>query len=141
MTSEKKKTSLTSQIMIGMGFARSLRRREGRPGDTWFIDAVFVTIGGELHYTWRAVDQDAGALDIFVQKHRNKCAAKRFFRKLLKGLRVVPRKIVTDKLQSYDAARKDLRPSVIREQGKRMNNRAEIYHDRLHYFFQRVKSL
>ena len=67
-------------------------------------------------------------MDILVQKHRNKRAAKRFFRKLLKGLRYVPRTIVTDKLRSYSAAREELLPSVIHEQGKRMNNRAEVLH-------------
>ncbi len=115
-------------LKFGGVFARSLRRRQGRLGDTWFIDEVFVTIGGEPHYLWRAVDQDGDVLDILVQKHRNKRAAKRLFRKLLKGQRYVPSRIVTDKLRSYGAARKELLPSVIHEQGKQMNNRAEVSH-------------
>ena len=113
---------------FGQSFARTLCRRRGRPGDTWFMDEVFIKIAGELHYLWRAVDQDGDVLDILVQKHRDKRAAKRFFRKLLKGLRYAPRKIVTDKLRSYGAARKELLPSVIHDQGKRMNNRAEVSH-------------
>lgn len=92
------------------------------------MDEVFVRISGELHYLWRAVDQDGDELDILVQKHRDKRAAKRFFRKLLKGLQFAPSKIVIDKLRSYDAARKELLPSVIHDQGKRMNNRAEVSH-------------
>ncbi len=115
-------------LKFGEVFARSLRRRQGRLGDTWFMDEVFITIGGETHYLWRAVDQDGDVLDILVQKHRNKRAAKRFFRKLLKGQPYVPRTIVTDKLRSYGAARQELLPSVIHEQGKRMNNRAEVSH-------------
>jgi len=63
-----------------------------------------------------------------VQKHRGERAAKRFFKKLLTGLRCAPRKIVTDKLRSCGAACKELLPSGIREQGKRMNNRTELSH-------------
>ena len=70
---------------FGQSFASSLRRRQGRLGDTRFLDGAFVTIGGERHYLWRALDQDGDVLDLLVQKHRDKRAAKRFFRKLLKG--------------------------------------------------------
>lgn len=66
---------------FGSAYARSLRRRQGRPGDTWFLDEVFVTINGERHYLWRAVDQDGDVLDILVQKRRDKRGAKRFFLK------------------------------------------------------------
>ena len=65
-----------------------------------------------IHYLWRAVDQDGDVLDILVQSRRDKKAAKKFFRKLLKGLRYVPRVIVTDKLKSYSAARTEVMPSV-----------------------------
>jgi DDE domain len=65
------------------------------------LDEVFLTINGQRHYLWRAVDQDDNVLDILVQSRRNKHAAKKFFRKLLKGLRYVPRVIITDKLKSY----------------------------------------
>lgn len=73
-------------------------KRSGRLGDTWFLDEVFVTIRGKLHYLWRAFDQDGDTIDNLVQKRRNKRAAKRFFRKLLKGQCASPRRVVTDKL-------------------------------------------
>jgi transposase-like protein len=65
------------------------------------MDEVFIRIRGKQHYLWRAVDQDGNVLDILVQSRRSATAARRFFRKLLKGLRYVPRVIVTDKLKSY----------------------------------------
>ena len=77
---------------------------------------------------WRAVDQDGEVLDILVQSKRDKKAAKKFFRKLLKGLRYVPRMIVTDKLRSYGAARTEVMPSVAHVQQKYQNNRAENSH-------------
>jgi len=84
---------------------------DGRgPGDKWHLDEVFLTIKGERHYLWRAVDQDGNVLDILVQRRRNKGAAKKFFRKLLKGLTYVPRVIVTDKLKSYGAAKREILP-------------------------------
>ena len=116
-------------LKFGQSYARSLRRRPGRPGDTWFLDEVFVAISGERRYLWRAVDQDGDVLDILVQKRRDKRAATRFFRKLLKGLRYVPRLIVTDKLVSYRAARKEVLPSVTHSQDRWQNNRAEVSHE------------
>ncbi len=53
---------------FGPEYARALKKRSGCPGDTWFLDEVFIKIGGELHYLWRAVDQDGDCLDILVQK-------------------------------------------------------------------------
>jgi len=85
-------------------------------------------IGGQRHYLWRTVDQDGDVLDILVQKHRDKRAAKRFFRKLLKRLRYSPRIIVTDKLRSYSAAKKEILPSVVHRQDRYQNNRAEVSH-------------
>ncbi len=70
---------------FGPCYAAKLRRRQGRLGDTWFLDEVFVTIRGQRHYLWRAVDQDGDVIDILVQRRRDARAAKRFFRKLLKG--------------------------------------------------------
>ena len=116
-------------LKFGQPFANEIRHRQGRPGDTWFLDELFVTIGGRRHYLWRAVDQDGDMLDILVQKHRDKRAAKRFFRKLLKGLRYAPRRIVTDKLRSYGAARKEVLPDVIHDNDKWQNNRAEVSHE------------
>ena len=77
---------------------------------------------------WRAVDQDGNVLDILVQSRRNATAAKRFFRKLLKGLRYAPRVIVTDKLKSYAAAQREILPSVEHRQSRYLNNRAEVSH-------------
>ena len=72
-------------------YARKLRKRQGRLGDSWFLDEVFITINGVRHYLWRAVDQDGDVIDILVQKRRDKRAAKRLFRKLMKGQGYSPR--------------------------------------------------
>src|SRR5215471_1867056 len=82
-------------LKFGQEFAKRLRHRQGRPGDIWHMDEAVVTIAGARHYLWRAVDQDGIVLDILVQRRRDTRAAKRFFRKLLKGLRYVPRRLVT----------------------------------------------
>ena len=95
---------------FGQDYANRLQRRRPQPGDKWHLDEVFLTIHGERHYLWRAVDQDDNVLDILVQRRRNKQAAKKFFRKLLKGLQYVPRVIITDKLKSYGAAKREICP-------------------------------
>ena len=87
--------------------------------------ASTVSINGKTHYLWRAVDQNGNVLDILVQSRRNTHAAKRFFRKLLKGLQYVPRVIITDKLKSYGAAKREILPGVEHRQHKGLNNRAE----------------
>jgi putative transposase len=76
---------------FGQAYANQLRHRRPRPGDKWHLDEVWLTINKEHHYLWRAVDQDGHVLDILVQRRRDKQAAKKFFRKLLKGLTYVPR--------------------------------------------------
>ena len=93
-----------------------------------YMDKVFLTIKGEHHYLWRAVEQDGNVLDILVQRRRDKQAAKKFFRKLLKGLTYVPRVIVTDKLKSYGAAKREILPGVEHRQHRYLNNRAENSH-------------
>jgi putative transposase len=98
------------------------------PGDKWHLDEVFIKINGKTRYLWRAVDQDGVVLDILVQSRRNAKAATRFFRKLLKGLRYVPRVVVTDKLRSYGAAHRVVMPSVEHRSSKYLNNRAENSH-------------
>ena len=113
---------------FGQACANQLRHRRPRPGDKWHLDEVFLTIHGERHYLWRAVDQEGNILDILVQRRRDKKAAKKFFRKLLKGLTYVPRVIVTDQLQSYDAAKREMLPSVEHRQHRYLNNRAENSH-------------
>jgi len=92
------------------------------------LDEVFLTIKGEHRYLWRTVDQDENVLDILVQRRRDKKAAKKFLRKLLKGLTYVPRVIVTDKLKSYGAAKRELLPGVAHRQHRYLNNRAENSH-------------
>jgi putative transposase len=113
---------------FGQVYANQLRRRGPRPGDKWHLDEVFLTINGERHYLWRAVDQDGHVLDILVQRRRNKKAAKKFFRKLLKGLTYVPRVLITDKLTSYGAAKREVLPSVEHRQHRYLNNCAENSH-------------
>ena len=113
---------------FGQQYANQLRRRRPRPGDKWHMDEVFLTIKGEHHYLWRAVDQDGNVLDILVQCRRDKQAAKKFFHKLLKGLMYVPRVIITDKLKSYGAAKREILPGVEHCQHRYLNNRAENSH-------------
>ncbi len=113
---------------FGQLYANALRRRRPRPGDKWHLDAVFVQINGVQHYLWRAVDQDGMVLDILLQARRDKAAAVRFLRKLLKGFAYVPRVIITDKLASYSAARREVLPSVEHRRHKGLNNRAENSH-------------
>ncbi len=115
-------------LKFGQTFANELRRKRPRPGDKWHLDEMFIKINGRDHYLWRAVDQDGIVLDILVQSRRNKKAAKRFFRKLLKGLRYVPRVIITDKLKSYGAAKAEVMPGVEHRRHKGLNNRAENSH-------------
>jgi putative transposase len=86
---------------------------------------VYLKINGRTHYLWRAVDQQGVVLDILVQGRRNKEAALRFLRRLLTGMRYVPRVIATDKLNSYGAAIKELKLQVDHRQHKGLNNRAE----------------
>src|SRR6185295_14305020 len=115
-------------LRFGRAFANGLKRRRPRPGDKWHLDEVFLRIGGKQHYLWRAVDQQGAVLDILVQSRRNAKAAKRFFKKLLKGLQYVPRVIVTDKLRSYGAAKRKILPGVEHRQSRYLNNRAEVSH-------------
>lgn len=89
---------------------------------------MFIAINGVQHDLWRAVDQDGNVLDILVQSRRNKAAARKFFRKLLKGLAYGPRVLITDKLGSYDAARRAVLPSVEHRRPKGLKNRAEDSH-------------
>jgi putative transposase len=110
---------------FGQSYANELRHRRPRPGNKWHLDEVFLTINGERHYLWRAVHQDGNILDILVQRRRNKNAAKKFFRKLLKRLTYMPRVIITDQLKSYGVAKQDILPSVEHRQHRYLNNRAE----------------
>jgi len=113
---------------FGQVYANTLRRRRPKPGDTWHLDEVFIAINGVQHSLWRAVDQDGHVLDILVQARRDKRAATKFLRKLLKGRAVVPRVVITDKLASDGAALRDVLPSVEHRRHTGRNNRAEHAH-------------
>jgi putative transposase len=99
-------------LKFGADFARKLHRRRPKTGDTWHLDEVFLRINGVLHYLWRAVDQHGVVLDILVQGRRNATAAKRFFKRLLAGLKYKPKRSVTDGLRSYGAAKREVLPDV-----------------------------
>jgi len=113
---------------FGAEYARGLKRRQGRLGDAWFLDELFVTIQGRRQYLWRAVDQDGDVIDSLVQPRRNRRAAERFFRRLLKGQGGEPNRLVTDKLSSYRAAHRTTMPSVVHDTRQYANNRAEVSH-------------
>jgi len=98
---------------FGQQFANELRRLRPKPGDKWHLDEVFLKINGQTYYLWRAVDQEGAMLDVLVQSRRNAAAAKRLMRKLMKKLQCVPRVLLTDKLQSYGVAHREL----MRERG------------------------
>ncbi|MEV7960089.1 IS6 family transposase [Streptomyces sp. NPDC088141] len=115
-------------LKFGQAYADGLRRRWPRLGDKWHLDEVFIKVNGELKYLWRAVDQDGNVLDILVRNRRDKTAARRFFRRLIKKTRTVPRVVVTDKLRSYSAAHREVMPSVEHRSHKGLNNRAENSH-------------
>ena len=113
---------------FGLDYARRLKRREGRLGDHWHLDEVFIRINGQQRYLWRAVDQDGDVIDILVQPHRDQRAAERFFRKLLRGQGSEPLQITTDKLRSYSAAMRSIFSNVTPRVERCANNRVEASH-------------
>src|SRR5687767_3370902 len=113
---------------FGQAFANRIRRRLPRPGDTWHLDEVVITIAGKKHWLWRAVDQDGFVLDVLVQSRRDQRAAKRLLRKLLKKQGRPPRVLITDKLASYPAAKQEVMPGVEHRRHRGLNNRAENSH-------------
>src|SRR5829696_648322 len=115
-------------LKFGPMFARNLRRRRPKPASTWHLDEMVVSIQGKRMYLWRAVDSEGEVLDLLVQSKRDTKAALRLMRKLLKKQGYAPDELVTDKLGSYGAARRELRLSGRHEQGLRKNNRAENSH-------------
>ena len=115
-------------LTFGQTYANEIKRRAPRRGDKWHMDEMCLVMKGKKYWLWRAVDQEGYELDILLQSRKNKEAAKRFFKKLLKGLLYVPRVIITDKLPSYGAAKKEILPGVEHRQHKGLNNRAENSH-------------
>ena len=115
-------------LKFGPGFARRLRRSRPRPSDRWHLDEMVVRIAGKRMYLWRAVDHEGEVLDMLVQRRRDKRAALRLMRKLLKKQGFTPKLLTTDKLGSYGAAFRHLHLTCPHEQGLRKNNRAENSH-------------
>jgi putative transposase len=115
-------------LKFGPMIARNLRRRRPRPSDRWHLDEMVVRIAGKRIYLWRAVDHEGEVLDMPVQWRRDKRAALRLMRKLLRKQGFVPKLLVTDKLGSHRAAFRQLRLACPHEQGLRKNNRAENSH-------------
>jgi putative transposase len=115
-------------LKFGPAIARNLRGIRPRPHDRWHLDEMVVSIGGQQMYLWRAVDGEGEVLDVLVQRSRDKAAALKLLRKLLKKQGFAPAAIVTDKLRSYGAALRTIGFSGRHEQGLRANNRAENSH-------------
>src|SRR6478752_762755 len=118
---------------FGKGFARRVKAARRKPGGTWHLDEMFVTLRGEPYLLWRAVDQHGAELDILLQKRRDKAAAKRFFKRVLAACPEAPRKIITDQLRSYSAAKAEIAElanvrHVFVRACARVNNRAENSH-------------
>ena len=113
---------------FGPSYARKLRRKQGKLGDIWHVDELFITIQGQRRYLWRAVDQDGDVIDILVTKRRDRRAAKRFFRRALEHQGQAPWQLITDKLRSYSVAHRVIFPSVVHRTGQHENNRAEVSH-------------
>src|SRR5437879_5419487 len=115
-------------MKFGQAFANQIRRRLPQAGDKWHLDEVVLKIAGTTHWLWRAVDQHGVVLDVLVQSRRDARAARHLLRKLLKRQGRVPRVLITDKLASYAAAKRDLMPAVEHRRHKGLNNRAENSH-------------
>src|SRR3954466_2352961 len=116
-------------LTFGPAIARGLRARRPKPRSRWHLDEVFVRIGGQLMYLWRAVDAEGEVLDVLVQAKRDKRAAQKLMRKLLKKQGMGPDAWVTDKCPAHRAALRELNLNrAAHVQGKRANNRAESSH-------------
>ena len=116
-------------IRFGPVYANRLRKGSAPGGDQWFVHEVFIRIDGRQHYLFRAADQVGQVLDVLVRKRRNKAAAARFFRRLLKQQCQAPRRVVTDKLSSYAAAHREVMPNTLHDASQYANNRAEPSHE------------
>jgi putative transposase len=115
-------------LKFGPDYARRLKRKRPSRRDIWHLDEVVVTIAGQKHWLWRAVDQDGYVIDEIVQTRRDTKAAKRLLKRLLKKQGCPPKRLITDKLGSYAAARRQIMPAVEHRSHKGLNNRAENSH-------------
>jgi putative transposase len=113
---------------FGKAFADPIRQRAPARDDKWHLDEVVVSIAGEAHWLWRAVDQNGFVLEVLVQRRRDAAAAQRLMKTLLESAVTPPRVIITDKLRSYGAARAQMGLRVEHRQHKGLNNRAENSH-------------
>ncbi|AHD03584.1 IS6 family transposase [Leisingera methylohalidivorans] len=114
---------------FGREFSKTIRRRSaGKFGGKWHLDEVVISIGGCKHWLWRAVDQEGFVLDVLVQARRGRQAAIRLMRKLLSRQGLPPRVLITDKLRSYPAAKREIMPGVEHRSHKGLINRAENSH-------------
>ncbi|MEM5317017.1 IS6 family transposase [Paraburkholderia sp. JHI869] len=117
---------------FGAEFAQRAKTARRKRGNTWHLDEMFVTLRGEPYLLWRAVDEHGTELDVLVQKRRDKAAARRFFQRVLRS-NPVPRRIVTDQLRSYPAAKSEIPElahvkHVFVKAVARVNNRAKNSH-------------
>src|SRR3984893_10180093 len=115
-------------LKFGPMIARRLRQVRPRPSDRWHLDEMVVRIAGKRMYLWRAADHEGEILEVLVQRRRDRGAAVRLIRKLMRKQGFAPKRVVTDQLRSYGAAFQHLRLSCHHEQGLRQNNRAENSH-------------
>ena len=113
---------------FGPDYAVACAARSPAANDIWHLDEVVITIAGRKHWLWRAVDQDGYVLDEIVQNRRNTKAARRLLTRLLKKQGFAPKRMITDKLRSYGAARRQVMPHVEHRSHKGLNNRAENSH-------------
>src|ERR1700730_12399076 len=113
---------------FGPMVAADLRKRRPKPHTTWHLDEVYLKIDGRMVYLWRAVDAEGEVLDVLAQTRRDKRAALKLMRKLLKKYGSVPDTLVTDELRSYAAAASHLGIAKLHERGRWRNNRAENSH-------------
>ena len=113
---------------FGPMIAADLRKRRPKPHTNWHLDEVYLKIDGRMVYLWRAVDAEGEVLDVLVQAKRNKYAALKLMRKLLKNYGFIPDRLVTDDLRSYGAAARDLGIQNRHERGRWRNNRAANSH-------------
>ena len=109
---------------FGPMIAAHLRKRRPKPHATWHLDEVYLKIDGRMVYLWRAVDAEGEVLDVLVQSKRNKHAALKLMRKLLKKYAFAPKRLVTDDLRSYAPAARDLGIEHLHEHGRWRNSRA-----------------
>ncbi|KAA0596281.1 MULTISPECIES: IS6 family transposase [Azospirillum] len=119
-------------LKFGPAIAVDLRRLRPRPSPPrWHLDEMVIRVSGKLMYLWRAVDDEGEVLEVLVQRPRDKAAARKLMRKLLKKHGFSPTQLTTDKLRSYGAAFRELGLAAHHEQGRRTNNRAEVSHQPL----------